>query len=175
MGLQFLFLLSALWWMRIRGLCKLPDRMDWLWRKLGFALVGKAVLSKTWIQLSADGWGCALFLLVLWPEATQSWSLYTSIVGLRKIRSVTVSIVSLLVCHEVMELDAMILVFWMLSFKPTFSLSSFTFIKRLFSSSSLSAIRTVSSAYLTLLMFLLAVLISACASSSLAFYMRYSA
>ena len=35
----------------------------------------------------------------------------------------------------------MILVFWMLTFKPTFSLSSFTFIKRLFSSSSLSAIR----------------------------------
>ena len=37
-------------------------------------------------------------------------------------------------CHEVMEPDAMIVVFWMLSFKPTFSLSSFTFIKRLFSS-----------------------------------------
>ena len=43
--------------------------------------------------------------------------------------------------------DAMILVFWKLSFKPTFSLSSFTFIKRLFSSSSLSAIRVVSFAY----------------------------
>ena len=41
--------------------------------------------------------------------------------------------------------DAMILVFWMLSFKPTFSLSSFTFIKRLLSSSSLSAIKVVSS------------------------------
>ena len=39
----------------------------------------------------------------------------------------------------------MILVFWMLSFKPTFSLSSFTFIKRLFHSSSLSAIMVVSS------------------------------
>ena len=38
--------------------------------------------------------------------------------------------------------DAMILVFWMLSFKPTFSLSSFT-LKRLFSSSSLSAMRVV--------------------------------
>ena len=38
---------------------------------------------------------------------------------------------------------AMILVFWMFTFKPTFSLSSFTFIKRLFSSSSLSAIRVV--------------------------------
>ena len=39
--------------------------------------------------------------------------------------------------------DAMILVFWMLSFKPTFSLSSFTFIKRLFSFSSLFATRVV--------------------------------
>ena len=60
----------------------------------------------------------------------------------------------------------------MLSFKPTFSLSSFTFIKRL---SMLSAIRVVSSAYLRLLIFLPAILIPACASSSLAFYMMYSA
>ena len=36
------------------------------------------------------------------------------------------------ICHEVMGPDAMILVFWMLSFKPAFSLSCFTFIKRLF-------------------------------------------
>ena len=63
------------------------------------------------------------------------------------------------ICHEVMRLDAMILVFWMLSFKPTFSLSYFTFITRLFCSSSLSAIRVVSSAYLRLLTFLLAILI----------------
>ena len=62
-------------------------------------------------------------------------------------------------------LDAMILVFWMLSFKPVFSLSSFTFIKRLFSSSLLYAIRVVSSAFLRLLMFLRAILIPACASS----------
>ena len=58
----------------------------------------------------------------------------------------------------------MTLVFWMLSFKPAFSLSSFTFIRRLFSSSSLSAIRVVSSAYLRLLIFLPAILILACAS-----------
>src|SRR5574337_605114 len=63
----------------------------------------------------------------------------------------------------------------MLSFKPTFSLSSFTFIKRLFSSSSLSAIRVVSSAYLRLLIFLPAILIPACASSSPGFLMMYSA
>ena len=93
----------------------------------------------------------------------------------RKIKSGTVSTVSPFICHEVMGPDAMILVFWMLSFKPTFSLSSFTFIKRLFSSSSLSAIRVVSSAYLRLLMFLLAILIPACASSSPAFLMMYSA
>ena len=49
--------------------------------------------------------------------------------------------------HELMGPDAMILVFCMLSFKPTFSLSSFTF-KRLFSFSSLPATRVVSSAYL---------------------------
>ena len=60
----------------------------------------------------------------------------------------------------------------MLSFKPTFSLSSFTFIKRLFSYSSLSDISVVSSAYLR---FLLAILIPACASSSLTFHMMYSA
>ena len=65
--------------------------------------------------------------------------------------------------------------FWMLSFKPVFSLSSFTFIKRLFSSSLLSAIRVVSSACLRLLIFLLAILIPACASSSLAFHIMYSA
>ena len=43
--------------------------------------------------------------------------------------------------------------------KPDFLLSSFTFIKRLFSSSSLSAISVVSSVYLMLLIFLVANLI----------------
>ena len=57
--------------------------------------------------------------------------------------------------------DVMILVFWMLSFKPTFSLSYFTFMKRLFSSS-LSALWVVSSACLTLLIFLPAILIPKC-------------
>src|SRR5574341_1138459 len=63
----------------------------------------------------------------------------------------------------------------MLSFKPTFSLSTLTFIKRLLSSSSLSAIRVVSSAYVRLLIFLLAIFIPACVSASPAFLMMYSA
>ena len=88
-------------------------------------------------------------------------------------KSVPVFIVSPSICHEVMGQDDMIFVFWMLSFKPAISLSSFTFIKKLFSFSSLSAIRVVSSAYLMLLIFLLAILIPACASSSLVFCMIY--
>ena len=69
-------------------------------------------------------------------------------------------------CHEVMGLVAMIFVFWMLRFKSAFSLFSFTFIKKLFSSSSLSIIRMVSPAYLKLLIFILAILIWACDSFS---------
>ena len=76
-----------------------------------------------------------------------------------KIKSDTVPTVSPSISHEVMGPDAMIFFLWMLSFKPTFLLSSLTFIKRLFSSSSLSAIRVVSSANLRLLIFLPAILI----------------
>ena len=70
-------------------------------------------------------------------------------------------------CHDLRFLNV--------ELKPTLSLSSFTFIKRLFSSSSLSAIRVVSSAYLKLLIFLLEILIPVCVSSSPAFFMMYSA
>ena len=85
-------------------------------------------------------------LLISWLQSP-----FAVILEPQKIKSDTVSTVSPSICHEVMGPDAMILIFWMLSFKPTFSLSSFTFIKRLFSSSSLSAIRVVSSSYLRLL------------------------
>ena len=59
--------------------------------------------------------------------------------------------------------------------KPALSLPYFTLIKRLFSSSSFSAIRVVSSAYLRLLMFLPPILIPACSSPSPAFLMTCSA
>ena len=109
-------------------------------------------------------------LLISWLQSQSA-----VILEPKKIKSATVYMVAPFICHEVMGLDAMIFVFWMLSFKPTFSLSSFNFIKRLFSSSSLSAIRVVSSAYLRLLIFLPAILIPACASSSPAFLMMCSA
>ena len=73
--------------------------------------------------------------------------------GAKKIRSVSAYIVSPSTDDEAMGTPAMILVFWMLSFKPAFSLSSFTFIKRRFSSSLLSPISVVSSTYLRFLDF----------------------
>ena len=82
-------------------------------------------------------------LLISWLQSTSAMILEP-----KKIKPVTVSIACPSISHEAMRPDAMIFVFWMLSFQPAFSLSSFTFIKRLFRSSSLSAIRVVSSAYL---------------------------
>ena len=109
-------------------------------------------------------------LLISWLQSPS-----TVILEPKKIKSVIVSIVSPFICHKVMGLDAMIFVFWMLSFKSAFSPSSFTFIKRLFCSSLLSVIRFVSSAHLRLLIFFPAVLIPACASSSPEFHVMYSA
>ena len=105
-------------------------------------------------------------LLISWLQSPSA-----VILEPRKIKSDTVSTVFPSISHEVMGPDAVIFVFWMLSLKPTFSLSSFTFIKRIFSSSSLSAIRVVSSAYLKVLIFLLASLSPAYASSSSTFLM----
>ena len=91
-----------------------------------------------------------------------SWQQSPSAVILehKKIKFAIVSTNSQSICHEVMGLAA-------------FSLSSSPLIKTLFNSSLLSAIRVVS--YLRFLMFLLAILIPACASSTLAFHMMYSA
>ena len=55
-------------------------------------------------------------LLISWLKSPSAVILET-----KKIKSLTVSIVFPSICHEVMGLDAMILVFWMLSFKPTFT------------------------------------------------------
>ena len=73
-------------------------------------------------------------LLISWLQSPSA-----VILEPKNIKSNTVSIVCPSICHAVMGLDAMTFIFRMLSFKQAFSLSSFTFIKRLFSSSSLSS------------------------------------
>ena len=80
-----------------------------------------------------------------------------------KRKSVTVSTVSPSICHEVMGPDAMIFRFSKLSFKPDFSPSS---------RGSLVPLHFLQ--YLRLLVFLLAILILACASSSLSRVTVYS-
>ena len=60
-------------------------------------------------------------LLISWLQSPSA-----VILEAPKIKSDAVSTVSPSIFHEVMGPDAMIFVFWMLSFKPTFSLSSFT-------------------------------------------------
>ena len=61
-------------------------------------------------------------LLISWLQSP-----YAVILEPPKMKSLTVSIVSPSIYHEVMGLDAMILVFWLLSFKPTFSTLLFHF------------------------------------------------
>ena len=65
-------------------------------------------------------------LLISWLQSPSAVILQAN-----KIKSATVSTLSPSISYKVMGPDAMILVFWMWSFKPTFSLSSSTFIKRL--------------------------------------------
>ena len=142
---------------------KLTSLSTWTTALSRWTFVGK-VMSLLFNMLSR-------FVITFLPRSKHfliSWlqSPFAVILEPRKIKPATLSTVYPSICHEMMGPDAMMLVFWMLSFKPTFSLSSFTFIKRLFSSSSLSAIRVVSSAYLRLLRFLPAILIPACVSSS---------
>ena len=108
-------------------------------------------------------------LLISWLQSPSAVILETP-----KINSVTVSTISPSIFHEVMGPNVMILVLYYTSFKPTFSLSTFIYIKRLFSSS-LSAVRAVSSEYLRLLIFLLEILIPACASIQPSIHMMYSA
>ena len=69
-------------------------------------------------------------LLISWLQ-----SLSRVILEPPKIKSVTFSTFSPFICHEVVGSDAMIFVSWVLSFNPAFSLSSFFFMKSLFSSS----------------------------------------
>ena len=117
-------------------------------------------------QRNVSAFQLSRFVLTLLPRSKRlliSWLQSPSavILELKKRKSVTTSIFSPSICHKVMGLDAMIFVFLIFSFELTLSLSFFTLIKRLFSSSSLSTIRRVSSTYLRLLMFLPPILISA--------------
>ena len=62
------FILFSVWWRRIIGLWKLLDGIDWLRGELGLVLMGRAMLSKSLIQFSVDGWSCVPSLLFTWGQ-----------------------------------------------------------------------------------------------------------
>ena len=119
---------SAFFLVQLSHLYMTPEKTIALTRR---TFVGKIMSLLSWLVITFLP--RSMRLLISWLESPSA-----VILEPEKIKSVTV-LPS--ICHEVMGPDAIILVFWKLSFKPAFLLSSFTFIKRFFSSSSLSAIR----------------------------------
>ena len=112
-----------------------------------YMTTGKTVALIIWIfvgkEMSLLFNTLSRFVIVFLPRSKHlliSWQQSPSAVILEPKKLKSVPTFSPSTCHEVMEPDAMILVFWMLSFKPAFSLSSSTFIKKPFSSFSLSAL-----------------------------------
>ena len=109
-------------------------------------------------------------LLISWLQSPSA-----VILEPKTLKSLAVSIISPSVYHEVKGPDAMILVFWMLNFKPAFSLSLFHFHRESlqfhFAFCHKGRVIYISE----IMVFLPAILIPACASSSPAFRMMYSA
>ena len=145
---------------------------------------GKTISLTTWtsvgIVMSLLFNTLSRFITAFLPRSSHlliSWLFSTSAVILEpeKRKPVSTSTLSPFICHEVMGLDAMILVFLIFSFRLVLSLSSFTLIKRFFSASAFSAIRVISSTYLRLLVLPPPILIPACNSSSPTFLMMCSA
>ena len=102
------------WWAIVHGVAKTEELTLSLFNMLSRFVIAVLPRSK--------------HLLISWL-----WSPSTVILETKKIKSVTVPTFSLSICHEVMGLDAMILVFWLLSIRPAFSLPCLKYIKRLFS------------------------------------------
>ena len=98
------------WWATVYGVTQSRTRLKWLSSSSSRLVIVFLPRSKC--------------LLISWLQSPSA-----VILEPQKIKSLTVSPS---ICHEVMGPDAMIFNFWMLGFKPTFSLSSFTFIRRLF-------------------------------------------
>ena len=97
------------WWAAVYGVSQSQTQLKWLSSSSSRLVITFLPRSKClliwWLQLQSA--------VILEP---------------RKIKSATVSPS---ICHEVMGLDAMMLVFWMLSFQPTFSLSALAQTERL--------------------------------------------
>ena len=80
----------------------------------------------TWLLEKPQLWLYTRFVIAFLPRSKQLKfvaAITVMILESKKIKSVTASTFPPSICHELMGPDAMILVFWMLNFKPAFSLS----------------------------------------------------
>ena len=109
-------------------------------------------------------------LLVSWLQSPSA-----VILDPKEIKSVTVSIVSPSICHEVMGPDAIIFIFSMLSFKPVFFTVLFHLQQEVIYFFFTFCYKGGISVILRLFVFLPETLIPACTSSSPAFLTMYSA
>ena len=137
------------WWATVHGVAKMLHATVWLTLSLHMTFaIGTLRSVQNFLNKAACF--CCFSVIKSWTAAGQFSLFFTISLSLHKlmpIESVMGSNHMTTKC-QVTGLDTMMLIFWKLNFKPAFSLSSFTFIKRLFSSSLLCAIKMVSSAYL---------------------------
>ena len=90
------FFLSALWWMRIKGLLKLPGGRNWLWGKLDLAVVGRTS------QFSSVTQSCpTLWPQGLWRQASLSIINSQSLLKLMSFKSEMPSN-QLILCHSLL-------------------------------------------------------------------------
>ena len=96
---------------------KIPGTGAW-WAAIYGVIQSQAWL--TWLSSSSSRLVIAFLPRSKYLLISRLQSPCTVILEPKKIKSATVSTVSPSICYEVMGPDAMILVFWMLSFKPAF-------------------------------------------------------
>ena len=138
------------WWVAVYGVSQSRTWLKWLSSSSSRLVIAFLPRSKR--------------LLISWLQSPSA-----VIFDPKKIKSDTVSTVSPSISHEVVGPDAMIFIFWMLSFKPTFSLSHFH--QQVLDFFFTFSHKSVPSVYQRLLIFLPAILIPVCVSSSPAFLM----
>ena len=138
----------GIWWATVHVVTKMSHTTVWLTLSLHM-IFDNGTLRSVQNSLNKAAY-CCFSVIKSWTTAGQFSLFFTISLSLHKLMPIesVMAYNHMTTKCQVIGLDTVMLIFWKLNFKPAFSLSSFTFIKRLFGSSLLCAIKTVSSAYL---------------------------
>ena len=112
------------WWAAVHGGLEELDMTQWLYFQVSFSFIGEGDGNPLqWVAWTIPGTAEPGGLPSMMSHRVgHAWSDLAVVAEQKLFLLAKVSIVSPSICHEVMGLDAMILVFWKLSFKPTFTL-----------------------------------------------------